>query len=340
MRIAMLAPIAWATPPAAYGPWEQVTSHLTEGLVKRGIDVTLFATATSRTAGKLVATTAAGYAEKPGQDPKVLECLHISHVMGAAHKFDLIHNQFDFMPLGYSSLVDTPMVTTIHGFSSDQIVPVYERYNDSTDYVSISDANRDERIDYIATVYNGVDTNQFSINDKPDAYLTYFGRIHPEKGTAEAIQIAKGANRRLIIAGLIQDQAYFDEQVKPHIDGVQISYLGNVGPEARNRILGGAAALLHPISFDEPFGLSVAESMMTGTPVIAFNRGSMAELIDHGKTGFLTTDVAGAIAVVDACEDLNRAHIAAVARDRFSVERMVEGYIEVYTTILSRPNRK
>lgn len=336
MRVAMLAPIAWATPPAAYGPWEQVTSHLTEGLVERGIDVTLFATATSRTKGKLVATTAAGYAEQEGQDPKVLEYLHIGQVMGAANNFDIVHNQFDFMPLGYSPLISPPMVTTVHGFSSEQIVPVYQRYNDDTDYVSISDANRDDRIDYIATVYNGVDTTQFTFVESPDDSLVYLGRIHPEKGAAEAIAIARRTHRRLLIAGLIQDQNYWKEQVEPHIDGEQIRYLGNVGPEERNRILGQASALLHPISFEEPFGLSVAESMMTGTPVIAFNRGSMPELIDHGKTGYLTDSVEGAVDLVSACGDLDRFKVAETARDRFSVERMVEGYIEVYNSILSR----
>ncbi|MBB4078255.1 glycosyltransferase involved in cell wall biosynthesis [Lewinella aquimaris] len=332
----MLGPIAWATPPAAYGPWEQVTSHLTEGLVKKGIDVTLFATGTSKTAGKLIATTAFGYAEKSGQDPKVLEYLHISQVMGAAHKFDIVHNQFDFMPLGYSQLVHTPMVTTVHGFSSDHIVPVYQRYNDSTDYVSISDADRDDRIDYIATVYNGVDTSQFTINYKPQEYLAYFGRIHPEKGAAEAIAIAHRAKRPLIIAGLIQDHEYYREKVLPHIDDEQVRYLGNVGPDERDRILGGAAALLHPISFDEPFGLSVAESMMTGTPVIAFNRGAMPELIEHGRTGYLTDNVEEAAELVAMCGQLDRGEVAQVARDRFSVERMTEGYIEVYNTILDR----
>ena len=333
----MLAPIAWATPPAAYGPWEQVTSHLTEGLVRRGIDVTLFATGTSRTAAKLVATVAAGYAEQAGQDPKVLEYLHISQVMGAANNYDLVHNQFDFMPLGFSALVDPPMVTTVHGFSSEQIVPVYEKYNDSTDYVSISDANRDERIDYIATVYNGVDTEQFTFVERPQDYLLYFGRIHPEKGAAEAIEIAHRSGKRLVMAGLVQDQAYFAEHIAPHIDGDRVHYLGNVGPDERNRILGEATALLHPISFEEPFGLSVAESMMTGTPVIAFDRGSMPELIDHGKTGYLTDDVDGAVDLVSACGALDRWHVAEVARDRFSVERMVDGYIEVYKTILDRP---
>ena len=332
----MLAPIAWSTPPAHYGPWEQVTSHLTEGLVKRGLDVTLFATATSRTAAKLVATTAAGYAEQEGQDAKVLECLHISQVMGVANAFDIVHNHFDFMPLGYTPLIDTPVVTTIHGFSSDRIIPVYERYNGATDYVSISDSDRSDRLDYIATVYNGVDGEQFTVREEKEDYLLYFGRIHPHKGAAEAIAIARRAGRPLWIAGLIQDHDYWREQVEPHVDGESVRYLGNVGPSDRDRILGQAHALLHPISFDEPFGLSVAEAMMTGTPVIAFNRGSMPELIEHGKTGFLTDDVEGAADLVSACGDLNRWEIAEVSRDRFSVDRMVDSYIDVYRRILDR----
>lgn len=330
----MLAPIAWATPPAAYGPWEQVTSHLTEGLVARGIDVTLFATGTSRTAGRLIPTVAAGYAERGGQDPKVLEYLHISQVMAAANDFDLVHNQFDFMPLGFSQLIRPPMVTTVHGFSSKQIVPVYERYNDTNAYVSISDANRDERLDYIATVYNGLDTRQFTYRARAEDYLLYFGRIHPEKGAAEAIQIARRANMPLRIAGLVQDQAYFDEKVAPFVDGERVRYLGNVGPGERDSLLGGAYALLHPISFAEPFGLSVAESMMTGTPVIAFSLGSMPELIDHGRTGFLTHTIDEAVEYVDQIGDLDRFLVSETARDRFSVERMVDSYLEVYGQLL------
>jgi glycosyltransferase involved in cell wall biosynthesis len=164
----------------------------------------------------------------------------------------------------------------------------------------------------------------------------YFGRIHPEKGAAEAIAIADRAGRPLVMAGLVQDHDYFREQVEPHIDGERVRYLGNVGPAERDRILGHATALLHPISFEEPFGLSVAEAMMTGTPVIAFRRGSMPELITHGQTGYLVNSVDEAVQLVPACSELDRRTVATTARDRFSVERMVEGYIEVYKTILDR----
>lgn len=330
----MLAPIAWATPPAAYGPWEQVTSHLTEGLVARGHDVTLFATGTSRTAGTLVATVPAGYAEQPGPDPKVLEHLHIGRVMERANEFDLVHNQFDFMPLGFSTQIRPPLVTTVHGFSSEQIVSVYRYFNTYAHYVSISNANRHPDLTYAATVYNGIDTQLFTVCTEPDDYLLYFGRIHPEKGAHEAIEIALKTKRPLLMAGLIQDHSYFDQMIKPKIDGVQIKYVGNVGPEARDQLMGKAAALLHPISFEEPFGLSVAESLMTGTPVLAYPLGSMPELIDDGKNGYLPDNADEAAEMMSQTTNLDRERIAREARERFGVEAMVNGYLRVYEELL------
>jgi len=335
MKIALLAPIAWRTPPRKYGPWEQVTATLAEGLVRRGVDVTLFATADSVTSARLRAIAPTGYAEDPQLDPKVEECLHISQVMEAAAEFDLIHNHFDFLPLTYARLIATPMVTTIHGFSSPKILPVYRKYNDICHYVSISYADRSPELDYIATVYNGIDTTLFDFVDKPDDYLLYFGRFHPEKGAHHAIEVARRTGRRLIMAGLVQDIRYFETMVSPHIDGRQVQYVGNVGPEARSRLLSHAAALLHLIEFDEPFGLSVAEALLCGTPVIAVNRGSMPELVVHGKTGFLVSDPSEAATVIDALPGLSRYDCADWARRNFSQERMVDGYLRVYERILA-----
>lgn len=335
MKIAMLAPIAWATPPAAYGPWEQVTSHLTEGLVARGVDVTLFATGTSRTAARHVATVAQGYAERPGQDVKVLEYSHVGQVMDRAGEFDLLHNQFDFMPLGYGRWLPCPLVTTVHGFGSERIVPLYRQHNEENHYVSISNANRHPDLDYAATVYNGVDVRQFTVRTVPDDYLLYLGRFHPEKGAAEAVKIARQSGKPLLLAGLIQDEAYWREYVEPHVDGQDVRYLGNVGPAERDRLLGGASALLHPIAFEEPFGLSVAEAMMTGTPVIATNCGSMPELIEDGRTGFLIDNVAEAVAAVDRLTGIDRAYTAERARKRFSVGCMVDGYVALYERLLA-----
>ena len=191
MRIAMLSPIAWRTPPRHYGPWESVVSLLTEGLIAKGVDVTLFATADSKTKGKLRAVCKAGYEEDEHGDPKVLECLHISSLFEVADEFDLIHNHFDFSPLTYSNLVTTPIVTTIHGFSSPRILPVYEKYNSNAYYVAISKADRSAKLDYISTIHHGIDLNEFTFNATPEDYLLFFGRIHPDKGAKEAIEIAR-----------------------------------------------------------------------------------------------------------------------------------------------------
>ena len=322
MKIAILSSIAWRTPPKKYGPWEQVASNIAEGMVELGIDVTLFATGDSITKGKLDSVCEAPYAENANIDPKVAECLHISHLMEQADQFDLIHNNFDFLPLSYSCLIKTPMITTIHGFSSPKILPVYKKYNNSGYYVSISNSDRSPELDYIATVYNGINTNEFIFRPESEDYLLFFGRIHPEKGVYESIQIAKKTKRKLIISGLIQDQEYFDLKVKPFINNQDIMYVGNSGPVERNKLLGGAFALLHPISFEEPFGLSVVESMFCGTPVIAFNRGSMPEIILEGKTGFLVKNTEEASEAVDNIKTINRKFCREWAASMFSHQKM------------------
>jgi glycosyltransferase involved in cell wall biosynthesis len=336
----MLAPVAWRVPPRHYGPWEQFTFLLTEGLVERGIDVTLFASGDSITAARLSSTVARGWEEDSGAEPKVAECLHISALFERADEFDLIHNSFDFLPLTYSALVRTPVLTTIHGFSSPRIVAVYEKYNDIGGYVAISEANRHPHLRYLATIHHGIDTDAFALHVSPGDHLLFFGRIHPDKGTTEAIEVALGAGRPLVIAGIIQDQRYFDEQVAPHIDDQRVRYVGPIGPEDRSTILGGAAALLHLISFEEPFGFSVVEAMACGTPVIAFRRGAMPELIDHDVTGFLVDDGAQAIRAVARAGTLDRSQIRQRAVVRFGQDRMVEEYLAAYTLLLGRGRRR
>lgn len=334
MRVAVLAPVAWRTPPRHYGPWEQIASNIAEGLVRQGIEVTLFATGDSITSGKLESVCEKGYEEDKSQDAKVLECLHISNLMEKAGEFDIIHNNFDFLPLTYSGLIKTPVITTIHGFSSPWIIPVYKKYNDSSYYVSISNSDRNPELRYIATVYNGLDTSDFRFNPTPDDYLLYFGRIHHDKGAAEAVEIALKCHKKLLIAGIIQDEQYFKEKIEPRLSN-DIVYLGHAGPEKRKELLGKAQALLHPINFNEPFGMSVAEAMLCGTPVIAFNKGSMPELIRHEKTGFLVNNVNEAVEAVARIHTINRQDCHDWASSRFSAGKMVDDYIGLYKKILN-----
>lgn len=334
MKVAVLAPITWRTPPRNYGPWEQVASVMTEELIKLGVDVTLFATGDSITKAKLKSVCDSPLGEVPG-DSKVNECLHISELMETADSYDLIHNHFDFLPLTYSRLIKQPMITTIHGFSNELIVPVYKKYNSDNHYVSISDANRHADLSYLDTVYNGIDESVFDLGTGSGDYLLYFGRIHPEKGASEAIQIALGCNKKLLLCGLIQDHAYYEELVHPYLNNTSICYAGNVDPEARNNLMGNALALLHPISFEEPFGLSVVESMICGTPVIAFNRGSMRELIIDKRTGFLVNNIDEAINAVNELSDIERADCRRHAIQHFTGTVMATKYLDLYKQILS-----
>jgi glycosyltransferase involved in cell wall biosynthesis len=340
MRIAMLAPIAWRTPPRHYGPWESVASLLTEGLVARGHDVTLFATADSQTSARLHAVCPQGYEENRSLIPKVWECLHISELFEHGDAYDIIHNHFDFLPLTYTGLTTTPVVTTIHGFSSPGILPVYKKYNGRVFYVSISNADRSPDLDYIRTIHHGVDIAQFDFQPDPDDSLLFFGRIHPDKGTREALEIAKACGKKLILAGIVQDQAYYDRYVAPHIGNDQAAYIGSVGPVERSRLLGKACVLLHPIQFDEPFGLSVIESMACGTPVIAFNRGSMPELVQNGKSGFLVNTVSEAVEAVAHVAEIDRKTCRRRVEQHFTADRMIDGYLHVYESILGKTGRR
>ena len=300
----------------------------------RGIDVTLFATADSITRAPLVGSAPTGYAEDSSLDAKVWEALHIATAFERAGEFDLIHNGFDFLPLSYSRLVGTPVVTTIHGFSSERIVPVFERYNDVGYYVAISDADRHHKLRYAATIHHGIAMRDFELVTRRGGYLLFFGRIHPDKGTAEAVEVAKRAGVPLVIAGIVQDEEYFDRLVAPWVDGARVRFVGAVGPEERGALLGGALALLHLVNFDEPFGFSVVEAMACGTPVIAQARGSMPEIVREGENGFLVSSVEGAAAAVHACGSLDRRVVRASVERRFDVGRMVDDYLRLYREVV------
>ncbi|MFI9559200.1 glycosyltransferase family 4 protein [Nonomuraea endophytica] len=332
MRVALLGPIAWRTPPLHYGPWEQVTSLLAEGLVARGVEVTLFATLDSVTTASLDGVSPHGYADDPSLDGRVWEAMHVAHAFSRSAEFDLVHSHLDWLPLAFADHCRAPLLTTVHGFSGADILPAYARARSA--YVSISDADRAPELDYVATVHHGIDLGAFPFEPAGGQRLISFGRIHPDKGTHSAIEIARRAGMPLDICGIVQDERYFEEEIVPKVDGERVTFHGSVGPHERGEILGRSAALLHPIAFDEPFGLSVVEAMACGTPVVAYRRGSMAEVVDPGVTGFLVDSLDEAVAAVARVGSIDRAGCRAQAARRFGLEQMVDGYLRVYGEIL------
>jgi glycosyltransferase involved in cell wall biosynthesis len=334
VKIAILSSVAWRTPPLDYGPWERVASLLTEGLVARGEDVTLFATADSLTAAELDSVLPHGYATDPTMDGRVWEAMHVAHAVERSGDFDIVHNHLDWLPLAFAASWRAPLLTTVHGFSGPDILPAYVRA--ASNYVSISDSDRSPDLDYLATVHHGIDFAEFEPTTETGDDLVILGRIHPDKGTAEAIEIARQAGRRLIICGPVVDARYFAEQVEPFLDDERVIHLGSIGPGERSRVLGRSAVLLHPIQFAEPFGLAVIEAMACGTPVVAYRRGSMSELIDEGVTGFTVMDAAAAVDAVGTAAQLDRSVVRATAERRFSAERMVDDYRAIYRTLVNR----
>ncbi|HEY6346477.1 MAG TPA: glycosyltransferase family 4 protein [Bryobacteraceae bacterium] len=338
-RVAVLAPVAWRTPPRQYGAWETVASNIAEGLVARGWDVTLFATKDSVTCARLHATVDRGYEEDSAADPKVAEYLHISEAFEHAAEFDLIHSHYDFMALTYTRLVSTPVLTTIHGFSSARIMPVYRKYGDGY-FVSISDADRAPGLNYLATVYNGIDLSLYPLQPTPGEELIFLGRIHPDKGVHLAIAVARLSGLPLRIAGIVQDQEYFRKEVEPHLDDREIRYVGPVDVAGKNELFAEARALLHLNTIPERFGLVLAEANAAGVPVIAMNLGSCREVIAEGKTGFLVNTVNEAVQALKRVHEIDRAACRRRVQQCFSIETMVQAYERVYATIFELEARR
>jgi len=339
-RIGILAPVAWRTPPRAYGAWETVASNITEGLVAHGWkDVTLFATKESITKAKLVGWIEKGYEEDKNQIPLVSTCMHISKALERADEFDLIHNNFDYLPLTYLRFIKTPMLTTIHGFSEADILRVYRDHKD-TYYVSISDSDRDKELPYLATVYDGIELSNLTFRETPGDKLVCYGRIHPDKGFHLAIEVGKKTGRELILAGIIQDRDYFENQVKPHINDKSIKFIGPVNPEQRDALLKEAYAVLHLNTIPERFGLVMAESMAAGVPVIAMDLGSCREVIADGQTGYLVNSVDEAAEAVDRIEQIDRKKCRQRVEENFTIDCMVSKYEKVYEEIFRREAQK
>jgi glycosyltransferase involved in cell wall biosynthesis len=335
LRLAVLAPIAWPTPPPGYGPWEQIAANIADGMAERGLDVTLFATGDSKTRGKLASVIPVGLNEDAGLDPDVYGALHIAHCFRRAGEFDLIHNNFDWRPLTYALTTSAPpLLTTIHGFSTPPILAAYYAAAARGFYCSISDADRDPGLDYLATTYHGIDPKEFTYVERPGDYLVFLGRFHPEKGTHLAIEIAKRAGVRLKIAAIHQDMEYFREKIAPHIDGDRVQFLGAVRREARNELLGNALALVHMTTRPERFGLTMIEAMACGTPVLGARMGSIPEIVVDGETGYLCDSVEAAVAKVPSLARLERLACRLRVEAVFSLERMIDRYLEVYAEAL------
>ena len=335
LRLAVLAPISWPVPPPGYGPWEQISFNIAEGMRARGLAVTLYAAGDSHFEGTLRSVVPIALNEDRALDGNVFEGIHIGTLFEDAERFDLIHNNFDWKPMTYAlARPSPPMLTTIHGFSQPQILAAYYACAHRSFFTSISDADRDPGLRYLGTTYNGIDAAQFTFRKSPGEYLLFIGRFHPEKGTHLAIEIAKRAGIRVKLAGIPHDERYFNELIAPHIDGDAVEFLGEVRGARRDEVLGGALALVHMTTRPERFGLTMVEAMACGTPVLGARMGSIPEIVLDGTTGILCDDLDAAVAAVPHLQNLDRALCRKHVEERFSVERMVDRYLEAYRIAL------
>jgi glycosyltransferase involved in cell wall biosynthesis len=338
MRIAQVAPLRERVPPPSYGGIELVVSHLTDELVRRGHEVTLFASGDSLTKAKLEAVCDRALR----LDPNVVnydayELLELSQVYQRAAQFDLIHSHNGILSLGLAGLVTTPTLHTLHNSFNPDTAKIYT-YHHKQPYVSISDAQRKIELNYAGTVYNGIDESSYPFIVEPEnpPYLAFLGRLSPEKGPHHAISIAKQTGWCLKMAGKIDevDRKFFESEIAPNIDGKQIQFLGEVNHEEKAKLLGKAAVTLFPITWQEPFGLVMIESMATGTPIIAINMGSVPEVVNHGVTGFVCETYEDMASMIPKALELSRHNCRKHVEERFTVSKMVDGYEAIYRQIL------
>jgi glycosyltransferase involved in cell wall biosynthesis len=348
LRIALIAPFEEPVPPKTYGGTERVVNNLVNQLVEMGHDVTLFASGDSQTTAKLVPCVRRAIRVLPyAKNPQTRQALNMQGLSKAVSllrkgKYDIVHNHFGWQTLLFREFIKQPMVTTLHGILSappDNLMhDAYKKEN----YISISKSQRRHapRLRYVATVYNGINLSRFSFNDKPDDYLLFLGRIHPQKGPEFAIKIAKATKHKLIIAAKIDpdEEQYFQKRIKPKIDGEQIVFVGEVAHRQKIRLLKNAKAMLSPIQWDEPFGITNIEALACGTPVIAINRGALPEIIVDGKTGYLCRTINQMIKKVDQIGEIDRSVCRQHVVDKFSSRTMAEGYLKAYYRIINRVN--
>jgi glycosyltransferase involved in cell wall biosynthesis len=346
MKIAQVAPLYESVPPKLYGGTERVVSYLTEELVALGHKVTLFATGDSQTRAQLVPIVDQGLRLARQNDmPLAHHYVMLEQVLSCAGSFDMIHFHTDFLHFGPARrLIGTPHVTTMHGrLDIPDLKPLFEEFWDIP-LVSISDDQRAPLsfANWQATVYHGLPAHTYKFNAKPANYLAFLGRISPEKRVDRAIEVAKRAGLPLKIAAKIDkaDEEYVAATIKPLLDHPLIEWIGEIGEEEKNEFLGNARALLFPIDWPEPFGLVMIEAMACGTPVIAFERGSVPEVIDEGISGFIVNTVDEAVDAVAKAEKLDRAGARSQFERRFSARRMANEYLALYQLLIEQRKHK
>ena len=344
MRIAQISPLTEAVPPKLYGGTERIVSYIADELVTMGHDVTLFASGDSTTKAKLEAAwPRALRLDETMRDHLAPHLIMLQTVAERAAEFDIIHSHMDY--LGYPMLRPTgvPFVTTLHGrLDLPELRPLYETFDDAP-VVSISDAQREPvpHADYVATIHHGIPQRLLTPGFGAGGYLAFIGRISPEKAPDAAVRIAALAGMKLKIAAKVDaaDRAYFKAHIEPLLKGSDVEYLGEISDAEKSAFLGNAAGLVFPIAWREPFGLAMIEAMACGTPVIAFRRGSVPEVVDHGVTGFIVDDEAQAAAVARRLPELDRARVRRIFEARFTARRMTEDYLNVYRRLIARGRR-
>lgn len=340
MRIGLLGPISWRVPPRDYGGWEQVTANLADGLVARGHEVTLFASGDSGTAARRSAVVRRALSEDRSLavHAREWEALHAAAAFECADAFDVLHNHAGAFPVTLSRLVRTPVVTTLHGSGAEEgSRHIYRRYREQP-FVSITDAERHlcPELNYVATVYNGIDVASFPFGEEPGDHLVCIGRMSPDKGIHLAIAAAAAAGMRLVLAGIVPDgdRDYFDAQVLPHLRTGAVEFVGPVTHAEKGPLLAGAVAFLHLVTYEEAFGLTMTESMACGTPVVATRRGSVPEVVADGRTGFVVDSVREAAAAIARTADLDRRACRRHVARSFDAGQMTRGYETVYEQVV------
>ena len=340
MRIAQIAPLYESVPPHGYGGTERVVSYLTEELVRQGQDITLFASGDSVTTAKLVPCCPRSLRLGKSVDPLAHHFVMLEQLFKHAADFDIIHFHIDYLHFPLSRRTTVTQVTTLHGrLDLADLPPLYREFNDMP-LISISDDQRTPLAfaNWQGTVYHGLPTNLFTFREQPDEYLAFLGRISPEKRVDRAIEIAKRTGRKLNIAAKVDrvDRYYFNKNIKPLLDHPLIEYIGEIGQQAKDELIGGALALLFPIDWPEPFGLVMIEALACGTPVLAFRCGSVPEVITDGVTGFIVDDIEEAVKCVKKLGRVSRVKCRQEFETRFTDRRMAHDYIEVYEKVLRR----